>query len=473
MLLLIVYQSVIAQTLQEGRNLFAAGDYEAAMPIMKKYLKQSPNDASRNYWYGACLYETGNRDEDCRPYLEKAAQKKIIKAYRYLALYHNDRADYQAAIDSYESLIKGMKADKSLHNDSLETIYEAEVERLKRTYRLFRNTARICFIDSFAVAKDNFLQTYMLDTSVGSIGRYSDHFGDDAEGDVFKPETGGRIYFTRQEPDNGLFQLYQAFHSPDGWIDATQLRIGGDSADIRYPFVKSDGVTIYYASNGPESIGGYDIYVTRYNTNTGGYLVPENIGMPFNSSANDYMYVVDEVNGLGWFATDRNQPEDSVCVYVFIPDDSRTCYDLEQDSLPLIARASRLVSIEETQTDQEAVRTSRQKLTLLAYSNLNNESRNNSAFVIDDFTDYHKADDFKSGEARALFTKWQDMRKRLDESKAQLKQKRDDWAESTKRERESQRAALLKLESDTEALERDIRDTEVRIRNTEIEFLSH
>lgn len=55
----------------------------------------------------------------------------------------------------------------------------------------------------------------------------------------------------------------------------------------------ADGVTIYYASDG-EGLGGYDIFVTRYNTNTDTYLVPENVGMPFNSPYNDYMYVIDD-----------------------------------------------------------------------------------------------------------------------------------------------------------------------------------
>lgn len=43
------------------------------------------------------------------------------------------------------------------------------------------------------------------------------------------------------------------------------------------PVCLSDGVTIYYATDG-EGLGGYDIFVTRYNTNTDSYLTPENVG---------------------------------------------------------------------------------------------------------------------------------------------------------------------------------------------------
>ena len=60
--------------------------------------------------------------------------------------------------------------------------------------------------------------------------------------------------------------------------------------------------------------------------------MPENVGMPFNSPYNDYMYVIDEFNDLGWFASDRYQPEDKVCVYVFVPNESKQVYDYESTS---------------------------------------------------------------------------------------------------------------------------------------------
>ena len=40
--------------------------------------------------------------------------------------------------------------------------------------------------------------------------------------------------------------------------------------------------------------------------------------MPFNSPYNDYMYVIDEYNNLGWFASDRYQPEGKgmcICIH--------------------------------------------------------------------------------------------------------------------------------------------------------------
>ena len=70
-LLLFVCQGASAQTLQQGRTYFSQGNYEKAKPIMLKFLKQKPDDASRNYWYGVCCMETGEQLKAI-PYLEKA-----------------------------------------------------------------------------------------------------------------------------------------------------------------------------------------------------------------------------------------------------------------------------------------------------------------------------------------------------------------------------------------------------------------
>lgn len=134
------------------------------------------------------------------------------------------------------------------------------------------------------------------------------------------------------------------------------------SGNANYPYVLSDGVTIYYASDGDGSMGGYDIFVTRYNTNTDTYLVPENVGMPFNSPYNDYMYVIDEYNNLGWFASDRYQPEDKVCIYVFVPNDSKRTYNYEAMEPEKMIELAQLHSLESTWKDSKIVDDARQRL---------------------------------------------------------------------------------------------------------------
>ena len=107
----------------------------------------------------------------------------------------------------------------------------------------------------------------------------------------------------------------------DEWGDEKQLPMNINSNDDdNYPFVLSRwSLQSIILPKGNGSIGGYDLFVTRYNINSDTYLAPEQLGMPFNSPYNDYMMVFDEVKGLGWFVSDRFQPEGKACVYLFIP----------------------------------------------------------------------------------------------------------------------------------------------------------
>lgn len=460
--------SLQAQTLQQGRNLFAKGDYEAAKPIMLKYLKQRPSDASRNYWYGVCLLETGYPD-DAIGYLNKAIPK-IVRAYRYIGDYYCGKELYAEAIENYELFVEGFKADEELHNDSIENLYTHKADSLRTLFRMIRNTNKVCVIDSFLVHKDELFNSYLTGKSTGSFSSYADFFDQDIEGDVFLPEMENNIIFSREE--NGKFNLYQRYKSFDQWVDESAIEGLESDGNLRYPFIQNDGITIYYADNGSNSLGGYDIFVSRYNSATNRFLVPENLGMPFNSPANDYLYVIDEVNNLGWFATDRRQPADTVCIYVFVPDERRSKYNYEGGDTTAIHNAAKLLSIKETQTDLEEVRAARQRLTLLAYDIRDKEKHSGNIFVIDDLTDYRSETDFQSPEARTLYLRWLDLKETYADDAVRLENMRNKYHQSSQQEKNQMSKQLLDLENSVLNTEKSIINMEIEIRNTEIKHLT-
>lgn len=457
---------ITAQTLQQGKNYFLEGDYEKAKPIMLKYLKQKPDDASRNFWYGVCCFETNSADEAV-PYLKKAADNSIIKAYRYLGDYYLDKELYSEAIINYETFISKSSQDKDLSDKSLETEYSNKIDSLKLLFRMIRNTEVVCFIDSAVVSQQEFFRSYLLGKESGTIDTYSNFFKENNQGEVFLHETGTSVVFSRKDQKDrfGLFQRVKVFNR---WEDETPL-VGLESqGNSRFPFLENDGVTIYYSCEEDGSLGGYDIYVSRFNSVTGRYLIPDNIGMPFNSEANDYLYAIDEVNNLGWFATDRRQPEGFVCIYTFIPNKSRISYQYEGGDTAAIHRASRLISIEETQTDIEAVRSAKQRLALLMYQHNSKENQDDFLFVIDNLTDYRRIEQFQSDQARSLFVKWTDLKKKLVSETERLDQMRHKFGSSTESTRENIREELLLLETQVETMERQVTDMEIEIRNTEL-----
>lgn len=54
-----------------------------------------------------------------------------------------------------------------------------------------------------------------------------------------------------------------------------------------FPYLAPDGVTFYFASEGHNSMGGYDIFKSIYDPETGQFTPAENLGYPINSTDDD------------------------------------------------------------------------------------------------------------------------------------------------------------------------------------------
>lgn len=257
----------------------------------------------------------------------------------------------------------------------------------------------------------------------------------------------------------------------DQWSKPEAVTSINELGNADYPFVAGDGITMYYASDNEESMGGYDIFVTRYDSDDNSYLRPDNLGMPFNSPANDYMYVIDDLNNLGWFVSDRRQPEGKVCVYVFVPNASKQVYDYENGDPEQIAALARLDRISDTCTDEDKVRTARQQLAALVYSKDENTRKADFTFIVDDSATYHSLRDFRSAEARKQFQMLQQKEKDLESLIGQLDKKREAYAQAAESNRANMAPGMLDMEKRVEQLRQDIEELTNTVRNTEIRQL--
>lgn len=454
-----------AQSQTQARKWFAEGEYEKAKPVFAKLVKSNPKSGSLNYWYGVCLNETGEHDK-ALPYLKKAIDSDVENAYRYMGDYYLADGNYEEALDHYDTYLN--KVDPT---DTMFVVYTRRAERAKHELKFYKRVEKVVFVDSIVVAKEKFLEAYMLGRECGKINNTHETLGGNTstEGTAYRTEMNDKIYYSDADA-NGRMQLYMCYKMLDSWSKPTTLN-GLPEGDNNYPFLLADGVTIYFANNNPNGLGGYDLYVTRYNSDTDRYFMAENLGMPFNSPANDYMMVIDEVNNLGWFATDRNQPEGMVCIYTFLPSETKQYYNYKEDRFEDIRQAAQIASIAATQTDQEAVRKAQQALFRLGLQMQSEVKKNDFTFVIDDFTDYHSLDNFKCAEARQLYKDWvakQETLKRLGE---ELEAMREHYTHSSSNDRKNMTNELLRLEQQYEQLETEVMGMPKTIRNLEINYI--
>ena len=265
-------------------------------------------------------------------------------------------------------------------------------------------------------------------------------------------------------------QLFKSDMIGDTWSEPTHLKEFSDTSlyqNVNYPFMMPDGKTFYFAATGKESLGGYDIFRTRYDVESSKFLKAENIGMPFNSTANDYMMAINEVANLGWFVSDRNQPQGKVCVYVFIPNVDKKRVDVGSIGYARALEIANLSSIAATQTDADAVRRAHQQMAMLLYVRDTTGHNSEFLFVIDDLHDYKSLDEFRSAEARELFSEWQERVKQHNRDIEQLAAHRDEYARSSAAAKQSMRQTILLLENKVEEDDVALKRMEYDVRRIE------
>lgn len=454
-----LWGGTMAQNVEQAKKLFLQREFEQAKPLFGSLVKKAPSNANYNYWYGACCYETGEK-EKALPYLEKSAARKVIDAYRYVGKLYYDMYRFDDAVDSYEQHIEWLEKKKR----PTETA-ESELEVIKQAARMIKGVEDIAVIDSFTVDKSDFLKAYKISKESGSL-----HQSNAIAGTACQSETGNKVIYGDKDTE-GRMRLYSRIRLIDTWSEPEPLASLNGQGNVNYPFLMADGITLYYASDGESSLGGYDIFVTRYDSESGSYLRPDNIGMPFNSPFNDYMYAVDEFNNLGWFASDRYQPEGKVCVYVFVPNESKVVYDYESTGQQEMIDAASLHAIRTTWKDAEKVRSARQRLTAVMYAKEEERKKGDFLFIIDDTATYHTLDDFRSAQARTLYRQMVQKQKDYDALSKELESKRLQYAQAGDAQKKRLAPGILDLEKRTGQLEKEIEQLTVDARNEEIKKL--
>ena len=351
-----------------------------------------------------------------------------------------------------------------------------QLEHQAKLERMTANTQRIMFIDSFVVAKANLLSVIRLSPEVGQVSRYQDIFHTNKQPDAYVHinELGSRCYLSLAPTDTTM-QLYRSENLENHWTQPQLLKGINDDAQfprVNYPFMMGDGQTLYFAAEGGDGLGGYDIYVTRYNAEENQFLHPVNIGMPFNSEANDYFYIVDEYSHLGWFATDRNQPADTVCVYLFVPPTARTTYSASGLSPEEIAPFARIARIADTWTDETARQDALARLNAVTQRQHEKPVEQEFAFVINDETTYTRLADFRAPGNLEQFLQLQDLRRQYQQLVSALDTAREQYAQAGNIERSKLHPTILASEQQQYALRQEINNTEKAIRNNEIIFLT-
>ncbi|MFT3884159.1 MAG: hypothetical protein QM724_01640 [Flavobacteriales bacterium] len=154
----------------------------------------------------------------------------------------------------------------------------------------------------------------LLTKKVDGLWQTPERMTDRINSDAHEPSAtispdGSEIYFTSDRAGGyGGRDLYRIRRLPNGeWSQPLNL---GPTVNTPYdedaPFIHSDGTTLFFSSNGHNTMGGYDIFkATLVDPDMNVWGKPENMGYPLNTVNDDIYFCLSEDGETGYFSSER------------------------------------------------------------------------------------------------------------------------------------------------------------------------
>lgn len=418
--------NLFAQSAQQADEEFANKEYAKAKVTYGNLLRKTPQNPLYLYRYARCSYELHEEEEAIR-YFEEAGEKYTLRNF-YLGELYLSTYRFEQAITAYQKYAQSIDENHERYD-----YIQKQIAQAQKGARYLKRVDDIVITDSIILRKDNFLNAYHLSKESGSLFL-----------------SGGEVGYNNERQDrrlistegNGQKDLLGCQRLLDGNFICDTLPVPVNSSyNEAYPFVLADGVTLYFASDSPEGLGGYDLYITRYNSDNESYLLPENLGMPFNSPKNDYMLAIDEIRHIGYFATDRHTADSLVTIYTFIPNEEKQILrDQPEDYIRLAAQLkvhrnnaetkTILPPLEKTQNSED--RTAKEEF----------------VFILNDSIIYSHLQDFRSTDARTLYEQYLLLEQYLNECITQTASYREEYKNTDDNRRMELKETLLQLEKE-------------------------
>jgi outer membrane protein OmpA-like peptidoglycan-associated protein len=166
-----------------------------------------------------------------------------------------------------------------------------------------------------------------------------------------------RLYFSsNMQGSIGGFDLFVAEIKANGTLGIPQ-NLGSNintTEDEKYPFVSSDNKHLYFSSKGHNSIGGFDVFISRIVNNK--FKISRNLGVGVNTPYNEIAFFLKD-DYQGYLSSDKVGGKGSFDIYKFDKDDiSQTLQGYALDGSTQIPLPNTLIIL----TDEEGREIGRQ-----------------------------------------------------------------------------------------------------------------
>ncbi len=306
----------------QAQKLFEERKLVEASPLFAQLLSLYPQDPNLNYKYGATLLEASADREKPLKYLKFAVSKSSQVdplAYFFLGKAHHLSYNFADAVKFYSRFKQ--KADKGLIE---EFKVDRQIEMAKNGNKLLSKLNEVQVLDKQVISRKDFFRIYELEGINGKIivkpeefmTKYDQKVGEKSV--IYLPANASEVYFSSygKKGENGRDIFKTVKLGNRSWSEPVNLGPSINTPyDENYPFIHPDGRTLYFASKGHSSMGGYDLFMSVYDQSTASWKEPVNLDFAFSSVDDDILFVTDQNKVLAYFASSRANEGDNISVY--------------------------------------------------------------------------------------------------------------------------------------------------------------
>ncbi|MCD4734889.1 MAG: hypothetical protein K8R53_02475, partial [Bacteroidales bacterium] len=304
---------------KEADQLFNEGEYGEASPKYSQLLSIYPKNPDYNYRYGVCVLKTNRKDITIPlKYLEAAAifgcKEEKLNFYMGLAYHYNLK--FSQAIESFESYLSQGLKEKTDEVDAL-------IINCKNGQKLCKDDILVSIINKEQCLLSNFHRAYLSADIPGKVLVTPESFQTEADkqrdysGLIYISGSSLAVFASYGEHDPGNKDIYLIRMMGNGeWGAPERLPdVINTIYDEDFPTISEDGNNLFFCSTGHNSIGGYDIFLSRYDTINQQWNEPVNLDSRINTPFDDILFcMTEEVNNV-IFASNRQVTGDNIELY--------------------------------------------------------------------------------------------------------------------------------------------------------------
>jgi ribosomal protein L24E len=296
-----------------AEKAFLKKEYRAAIDLYSQLLSLNGDDPVYNYRKGVALFYTNQNKLKALPFLKKAvsSDKTPYTVHYLMARSYHLWSDFSKAQVSYDAF-KAKASSKEIEELNILRL----IENCINGKRLMTEQLNMEIVNKTPYDVEKLPKGYPSALVEDKLQKKTSFFISPIDAKkkekmlMFKTERNEMIQTSYGLDDKNKRDLYSnMLMGGDKWGIPKSLGENINTPyDEDYAYVSLDGRTLYFSSKGHNSIGGYDIFVSKRKSTTSPWEQPKNVGYPINSPYDDILFMPDLTGEMAYFSSNRRSP---------------------------------------------------------------------------------------------------------------------------------------------------------------------